>query len=565
MKKFKLLYLQLPLLDNDPSGERENFLFGATYLDYALESSDESDFFDRKFAPASWDDLDNSNLIEKILAEQIDVLSCTVYLWNIERTLRIAKILKKLKPNLYITVGGPEVAKEHPLLFAEPIFDSVTLGEGEGVFAKILKSWREEKFCDYENVAELIDGKYRWGEKPAPFVDLTAAQPPAELLMKCVENRPVVYVETVRGCPLSCAYCRYFQLHTKIRVLEINKVLERITQFQKLGANEIRFVDPTFNARKDFTELLKSLVELNADKKLAFFAELRADKITDEQAILMAKANFKDVEVGVQSIDPVVLKNVNRPNLVDKLSDGISRLIDAGVHVTLDVMYGLPEQTIDDVKNSLDWCLDFGEKVQVQCMQTLILPGTILRERTEMWGIKCGKLPPYGISETSSISPEDIQEIEILLDENPDLPSPPVTPRFCGERLSGMFKEQIKVSVNDAEIGGKKNRRCVIISGKNLFDNCEKIESLIASAISKEPDCLWQFVLEPEAEEPLDLLINLAETICAQESHMIDRFASATAFNLLFSRRLFVRIKNPLNFSKEWRIEAENLLREFFG
>jgi radical SAM superfamily enzyme YgiQ (UPF0313 family) len=569
MKKQQILYLQLPLLDNDAKGARENFPFGAAYLDHALQNSAESAFYESRFAPTAWDELDNHHLVERILAAEIDILSCSLYLWNIERVLRLVKLLKRRKPDLLVTAGGPEVAHEHPLLFAEPVIDSIVVGEGEAVFPEILRSWRTRSLCDFDNVAEVTADGYRWGTRPAPAVDLSIAQPTAEALMACVQNRPVVYLETVRGCPLSCAYCRYYQLHTGLRTLDAEEVIARITRLREMGAKEIRFVDPTFNARKDFSGLLRALIELNTDHQLAFFAELRADTLTAEQADLMGLANFKDVEIGIQSIDPQVLKNVNRPSRLAPLQYGISALLAAKVHVTLDVMYGLPEQSMDDVCNSLDWCLAFGDGVQVQCMQTLILPGTTLREQAEQWGIKSHAAPPYGIRETRTLAPAQIEEIEVLLDENPALPSEQVTLRFCGARLAGLFKAQHRIPAHKIDanfaVPGRSNRRCLIISGRDLFERRAALSEYVRRAIAAEPDALWQFVLEPEAEEPFDLLVSLAETICSQPTHMLDRFASAIAFNQIVSRRLFVRLKTPAQFNPEWRAGADELLRSYFG
>lgn len=565
MKKQHILYLQLPLLDNDAQGARENFPFGGAYLDHGLQRSEESVYYRSSFAPTSWDELDNHHLVECILASGADILSCTLYLWNIERTLRLVKMLKARKPELLVTAGGPEVAREHPLVFAEPVIDAITVGEGEGVVAEILRAWRTGTLCDYENVAEVVEGRYRWGTRPAPSVDLAAAQPTPELMMACVQNQPVVYLETVRGCPMSCAYCRYYQLHSGLRMLKADAVIARIKRFRDLGAREIRFVDPTFNARSDFTELLQALVELNSDGQLVFFAELRADTLTAEQTQLMGHAHFEDVEVGVQSIDPQVLKNVNRPSRLAPLARGVDGLLAAKVHVTLDVMYGLPGQRFEDVRDSLDWCLAFGPGVQVQCMQTLILPGTTLRKTAGDWGIKSHVEPPYGISETGTITPSEIEDIEILLDENPNLPSAPVTQRFCGVRLSGLFKAQHRVPAGEIVAPGKSNRRCLVIFGSQLYEKQVEVARLISNAIESEPDCLWQFVLEPEQEEPLDLLAILAESIQAKSLHILDRFASALVFDQIVSRRLFVRIKNQAAFSAEWREGAEEVLRGYFG
>ncbi|MEN7973606.1 MAG: B12-binding domain-containing radical SAM protein [Verrucomicrobiota bacterium] len=565
MKTRNLLYLQLPLLDNDAAGERENFPFAGAYLDHALRRSPEAPYHQTRFALTAWDDLDTPHLAEQILKSGTDILACTLYLWNIERTIRLARHLKQANPALRIMAGGPEAARNHPMLGDAP-FDAVVLGEGEGVFPAILAAWRTGARVDFNNVGIPSAQGLQYGSQEPPEIDLAAAQPSAESLMECIQNRPVVFLETVRGCPLTCSYCRYYQLHSGLRALTPEQVIARIRRFRELGATEIRFVDPTFNARRNFTRLLEALAALNRDRHLSFFAEIRADTLTAEQARLMAEANFTEVEVGVQSIDRQVLKNICRPNLLERLAKGIQLLCDHGVRTTLDVMYGLPGQSRSDVEASLEWCLAFGDQVQVQCMQTLLLPGTTLRAEATHWNLKSGALPPYGITSTPTLSPDEIRDIEILLDEHPLLPADPVTPRFCSQRLAGLFKKQHRIALEDLEqpIPGKSNRRAMILHGADLFGQRHRIGAFIERCIQSDPAALWQFVLEPEREEPLDLLDELVHVIRRQPPHLLDRFASAAAFDLTVSRRLFVRLRHS-GISQEWRNAVENQLRETFG
>ncbi len=558
-----ILYLQLPLLDNDATGARENFPFGGAYLDHALRRSSEAPHYESFFAPTAWDDLDTPHLAEEILRQNVDIIACTLYLWNIERTIHLARELKQTKPALRIMAGGPEVARNHPLLKAAPL-DAIVYGEGEGVFPAILAAWRKGLESDFENVAIPSNDGLRYGTSKPPVVDLAEAQPDETALMACIQNRPVVFVETVRGCPLTCSYCRYYQLHTGLRALSVEQVMQRIHRFRELGATEIRFVDPTFNARSNFTQLLEALVQLNPDRRLSFFAELRADTLTETQARLMARANFAEVEIGVQSIDRNVLKNIRRPHLTNRLERGIRALCTEGVRATLDVMYGLPGQPRTDVEQSLDWCLAFGENAQVQCMQTLLLPGTKLRDESAKWKLESNTLPPYGITRTQDLSSDDIRAIETLIDEHPQLPADPVTPRFCGRRLSEVFKERHRIGVDqlDRPPPGRSNRQALSIAGTDLFAHRHEIGNFIEQTITRDPFALWQFILEPSQEEPLDLLDHLIEVIRHQPPHLLDRFASASAFGLTASRRLFVR--TTPTFSSSWRTAAEELLRRAF-
>ncbi len=560
----QILFLQLPLLDNDTAGPRENFPFAALWLSHALSQHPEGEFWEVVPAPSEWDDLDNAHLLEKILASGVEAVAFTLCLWNVERSLRIARLLRNSCPDMYLMAGGPEISEDHPFLLEEPVFNALVTGEGEAVFPEILKGIRTGKMPAYDNVlindsvrlrkeVPARQGGWKCGSKPPPQIDLASVQVPVESLMECIKTRPSVYIETSRGCPLTCTYCRYHHLQKGVRALPAEAAAQRIQQLRAAGAQEIRFVDPTFNARADFTDLLKRLAEINADRKLGFFAELRADTLTPEQAALMAKVNFLDVEIGVQSTDPKVLRAIRRPANIAQVERGIRLLTGAGVKVTLDLMYGLPEQTLDDVLRSIEWARSLGSDISIQCMQTLLLPGTDLREQAERFGIKAMPLPPYGVFSTSTMSEEDMIRIEVLLHDSPDMPADPVTPRFTGYRLNGLFKEH-----------AGQNRRAVMIRGSDLNARRKEIGRMIERVIADEPDVLWQFVLCLEREEPLGLLEALIKTVKKQPLHLQDRCASAALFGQIASRRIFVRLKKGHTYDAVWRGQVEELLGRHF-
>jgi radical SAM superfamily enzyme YgiQ (UPF0313 family) len=552
MKK-KILFLQLPLLDNDTSAQRENFPFAGLWLSHALTQHPEGEFWDVVPAPAEWDELDNAHLLQEILKSGVEAVAFTLCLWNVERGLRLARLLRDSCPEIYRMAGGPEIAEDHPFLLEEPVFNALITGEGEAVFPEILKGIRTGKMPAYDNVLFTVSNGWKRGSKPPLPIDLAAVQVPVKSLMECIKARPSVYIETSRGCPLSCTYCRYHHLQKGVRALPAEAAAQRVQQLRAAGAQEIRFVDPTFNGRTDFTRLLERLAEINADQKLGFFAELRADTLTPEQAVLLAKANFLDIEVGVQSTDPKVLRTIRRPANIAQVERGIRLLAGAGVHVTLDLMYGLPEQTLDEVLRSIEWARSLGPNISIQCMQTLLLPGTDLREQAEQYGMKSMPLPPYGVFSTSTMSEEDMTRIEILLHDSADMPADPVTPRFTGYRLAGLFKEQIG-----------QNRRALIIRGSDLSARRKEIGRQIERAITDEPDMLWQFVLCPEREEPIGLLEALIKTIKKQPPHLLDRYASAELFGQIASRRLFIRLQKGRTYDAAWREQAEELLGRHF-
>jgi hypothetical protein len=140
------------------------------------------------------------------------------------------------------------------------------------------------------------------------------------------------------------------------------------------------------------------------------------------------------------------------------------------------------------------------------------------------------------------------------------------TRRFVGMRLPDLFSDRIAADLTSPDWlpppGG--NRRALVIAGKDLFSQREAMATLIGRTIRHEPHILWQFVLEPETEEPLDLLDHLIRALRRHPTHWLDRLVSLPGERRLAARRLMIRLPRHALFATPWRDAAESLLREFF-
>jgi len=559
----KILFIQLPQLDNDLHGDSENILLAAAYLQYAAELTGEAANYKFLPMPDSACSLDNLVLLKEILNQKPDIIVCTLYLWNIERTLRVMKELRNLRPRVRILFGGPEAAYSHPFLFDDPIADAIVVGEGEVVFPALLRSFRTRRPVDYSSVALLTAGGYRWGKSPPPPVELSRQIPPPGYAACRPDPKGMAYLETSRGCPMRCTYCRYPHLRDSMSFLSPADIMVRIEALQKMGAREIRFVDPTFNAHPHFQEILTQLAAFNRKGALSFFAELNAGRLTDAEADLMAAAHFMEIEVGVQSRDKKVLKTIRRPTSLERLDVGINRLIKRRIKVTVDIMYGLPLQQVKEVQHSVKWALKL-PGANIQCLQTLLLPGTELRDRQREWKIQAQPLPPYAVTATSTMDRQAFQTVEAIIARHPKLSSDVPTPQFTGRKLD-LFPEQIIVmNPEKLPISGIHQRRAFLFRGTDLFAQRHALADFIELAIQKLPDNLFQFVLVPQAEEPLDLLDDLIAVIRRAPSHLIDRYAAIALENKIASRRLMIQLPKGRSISRFWSDEAETILAKAF-
>jgi len=93
----------------------------ARYLFHALERTSLSSNYELSELPPQEEDLDDRNVLQRILDLQPDLICCTLYLWNIERTLHLLRPVRQALGRVKVIVGGPEVDFSHPFLFRSGI------------------------------------------------------------------------------------------------------------------------------------------------------------------------------------------------------------------------------------------------------------------------------------------------------------------------------------------------------------------------------------------------------------------------------------------------------------
>ncbi len=564
-----LLFVQLPQLDNLVTGEHENLYLAAAYLEWAVRRSPLTAGLEIARLPAELDPASDNTLVAAVIALNPRFIACTVYLWNIERTLALMRQVKQALPGVTVLFGGPEMARRHPLLSKPEAADILVIGEGERVLPALLNGLVHGRLPEFSCAAVKRKRSYAWGASVPGETTLARELPPPDWPGLAPDARGMAYVETSRGCPMHCTYCRYHQLRRSLSLLEPAAIAARVQALRDKGAREIRFVDPTFNAHPRFTDTLRRLAALNKDRRLAFFAELRADRLSPEQADLLAAARFTDIEAGVQSLEPKVLKAIGRPADSLKTGAGIRMMAERGIRVTMDLMVGLPFQTKADMDRALDWALTFPRSVNIQCMHTLLLPGTVLRRQAKRWGIRSDALPPYAVQETPWMSRADLLAVENRLAASSRLRADTPTARFIGSSLPELFPHPVLIpvpwsSASSLPPGPALARQAWVFRGLGLFEQAPRLAAVIRKAIRHSPHTLWQFVLEPETEEPLDLLEALIRAIRSQPPMIVDRYASVSLRGLIASRRLFIRLRRGRSYDPDWVEAARDCLETAF-
>ncbi|GBF40913.1 Fe-S oxidoreductase [Leptospira ellinghausenii] len=516
----KIQFLQLPVPPPSYFAATGNVPLAAASLASCLESKEDpiQGIVPSVISPEDTDFLGDKDLIDRICKEGPDFLGLSLYLWNTERSLYIAKEVKKRNPEIQILIGGPEVNEDNPFVLGEDGYDIAVSGEAEHNFRSLMKALlNKETLENVENVAyRKRDGFLSPFGVPSPanfpLTDFPSPYTTGHLL---VNPKRSTYLETVRGCKSQCTYCFYPKSSQNLRTLDIKETIQLISNLKEKGARELVFLDPTFNHRPGFDSFLDAIAEVNSDGQMTMFAELRSEGVTSKLATKLRKAGFNRIELGLQSVNEETLKRVKRYGSPHKVAEVAKMLAGEGIDLLLDLIIGLPGDTPDDVERGIHFFLEHGLGEWVQAFPLSVLPGTSMRKDATREGLVFMPTPPYRIIQTPTFSPEALRDsvyfaedlLERRLDEFPRPFLCDVAPNK-NDRFD-WYPKGIKQSELDFLETIKRGTRhqSVWFHTDSLSKDRMEIMSVIEKKIEAEPFCTIDFVIPLlEVPKPYEIL-----------------------------------------------------------
>lgn len=288
-----------------------------------------------------------------------DLVAFGTYTWNVRDVLKISRLLKDGGFRGRILLGGPEVSYHHQKYLTEnPVIDMIGAGEGELLFKELLLHMMR---APKEPPRGILGLNYRWNgelclveprefhadldELPSPF--LSGALELDELLHSA-------YFQTTRGCPFTCTYCDYGR-NQPYYEFSLGRVREELDYFKRRNARAIFSVDATFNYRRGrANEILRMVAEMGFEGMFAI--EVFPSLIDDEMVDLLRQVKFAHVGIGIQTANPVAMRNIRRIWSPARMEDKLDRLAAMpNVLVSLELIMGLPGDNLKTFKETLDW------------------------------------------------------------------------------------------------------------------------------------------------------------------------------------------------------------------
>ncbi|MBE7065742.1 MAG: radical SAM protein [Ruminococcaceae bacterium] len=305
--------------------------------------------------------------------------------------LKLAQRIKENFPDIYIVFGGPQsdITAEETVKNVSFV-DFVCCGEGENTVyplflslienrpdydvpglvyrqnGAVIKNPRPELICDLDSIPMIDYSKLRYKKIDAK------------------ENGSYFPIDVGRGCPFACTYCstktmwgRKYRLKSPKRIVEEIKYIH-----DKFGVNNFVFAHDMFTLnREKVIETCKLIKQLPFGIKWKCSARL--DCIDKELIDIMADSGMENIYIGIETGSPRMQKLINKNLNLDSAATMIEYIASKNIGVTASFIYGFPDETEDDLSETLKLISELItiENVNLQAHLCTFLPGTELTEK----------------------------------------------------------------------------------------------------------------------------------------------------------------------------------------
>jgi radical SAM superfamily enzyme YgiQ (UPF0313 family) len=324
-----------------------------------------------------------------------------VYIWNDQIVQQLIGLLRQNGHTNTIILGGPQISYA---------------GKGVSKFYPqadvFIRGYGEESLVSYlaNPNQKLIPGvTFQNGHDRSSISESNLEELPSPILMRIVPLNPFMRWETQRGCIYRCSFCQHREAgRLKQNTLSNERISAEIEILSQGLVNDIAVLDPIFNNSDRETEILHLFYQHGYKGHLSL--QCRFESLTTDFMDICSKLNVT-LEFGLQTIHPLEMKAIIRRNNMPLISEKIKELHHRNIHFEVSLIYGLPNQTVDSFKQSIQWCFDHGVP-SLKAFPLMLLRGTKLHQDRSKWNLKESEPPIPVVISSNSFSYADWLEME---------------------------------------------------------------------------------------------------------------------------------------------------------
>ncbi|MEA1958957.1 MAG: radical SAM protein [Chloroflexota bacterium] len=375
---------------------------------------------------ANGDNLDYHRLSAKLESPQYDALVFRFTPTTFDHDMKTAVLSKKLHPHA-VTIGICWTLHSLPeqVIAGVPELDVYVRHEYETVTPQLI-----DALDGNTSLADVTGIAYRTGERiavtedAAPVDDYDSLPIPAYDLLACFDNyfintpagKPFTIMYTSKGCPYGCTFCTVAR--TKWKKRNAAGILEELRYLREnYGIKTVSFFDETFTIdRRRVLDIARG-ISYN-DLEVKWYCNTRVELVDKGLLATMYRGGCRGVSFGVESGSQSVLDKAEKGSTIEQAEHAILWAKKAGIKVYCSFIMGLPCETWDTVRETIDFVrrtLPTGAQFNVATPY----PGTKLFE--SVYGAKAESSADWrslyqyqAVAGTDALSPEDLDRVRMM-------------------------------------------------------------------------------------------------------------------------------------------------------
>ena len=195
-------------------------------------------------------------------------------------------------------------------------------------------------------------------------------------------------------CKRKCSYCDFISFSNKDNLIEnyVKALKKEIKMFDFLKYNVTTIYlgggTPSYIKEEYIKEILESLKEKLVNNKVSWkdieiTIELNPGTVTKEKLEIYKEVGVNRISIGLQSTNNSLLKQIGRIHKFEDFLDTYNIAKEVGFdNINVDLMIALPNQTIEDIKKSLEEIVSLSPN-HISVYSLIVEEGTLLEKQID--------------------------------------------------------------------------------------------------------------------------------------------------------------------------------------